>query len=310
MNPLFDWLPVAASSNALRVDWLFLALTGLCGLIVLVLVILIVTFCVRYRRGSPASRRHVPLEARMVEVVWTVVPLLLFIGLCGWGAYDYLQQNRWPADAMPVFVVAKQWMWTLEHRNGRREINQLHVPLGQPVRLMMTSQDVIHSFFVPAFRLKQDVVPGRYTALAFTATRPGSYELFCAEYCGTEHAGMGGQVIVMPPAEFARWLAQGQGAAGGLAARGRQLFERHGCDGCHGAGSTVRAPPLAGLLGSLVNLQDGRRVLADDNYVRDSMLLPGRDVVAGYAPVMPSYAGQLSEEELRAIIEYLRGDQP
>lgn len=331
LGSVSGWLPASASANAGRVDALFFTLLGLCGTMALVLMVLIVTFAVRYRQGSPADRSDVPVQARLVEWTWTVIPLLLFIGLFCWAAYDYLRQNRAPADAVPVFVVAKQWMWTLEHSNGRREINVLHVPLGQPVRLLMTSQDVIHSFYVPAFRLKQDLVPGRYTALSFTATLAGTFPLFCAEYCGTEHSVMRGRVVVMTPPEFAAWLA-GAGASDSLATRGAALFRSLGCSGCHAgtaaatsagasaaagaaAGTTVTAgvaprpalaPSLAGLLGSIVRLQDGRNVVADENYVRDAVLAPRKDIVAGYPPIMPSYAGQLSEQDMLALIAYLR----
>ena len=308
MNGMFQWLP-RASSNAGRTDTLMLALTLICGAMVVLLLVLIVGFCIRYRQGSKANRDNVPVNAKLVEVAWTVSPLILFIAICGWAAYDYIQLYRWPANAMPVFVVAKQWMWKLEHGDGRQEINELHVPLGQPVHLIMASQDVIHSFFVPAFRIKQDVVPGRYTSLAFTATRLGSYDLFCAEYCGSEHSLMRGRIVVMTPADYARWLAQ-QAAQPDLAARGAELFRRYGCSGCHSAQSTVRAPSLARLAGTVVHLQDGRSVLADENYLRDSVLEPRKDIVAGYAPVMPSYAGQIGEEDLAAIIAYLQGGGP
>ena len=179
------------------------------------------------------------------------------------------------------------------------------MPLGQPVRVVMTSQDVIHSLFVPAFRIKQDVVPGRYTSVWFTATRPGTYELYCAEYCGTEHSVMRGRIVVMQAADFAQWL-QSDHNLPGIAARGFALFRRYGCSGCHAAGSSVHAPDLDGLLGRPVHLQDGRTVIADENYVRDSILLPRKDIVAGYEPIMPSYAGQIDEEDLLAIIQYLR----
>ena len=305
MNPLFHWLPVAASSSAARSDALLLALLILCGAMALVLAFLVLLFCIRYRAGSRASRAHAPSRSRAVEITWTVTPLLLFFGLYGWGAWDYAALYRAPPDAMPVFVVAKQWMWTLEHANGRREIGELHVPLGQPVRLVMTSQDVIHSFFVPAFRIKQDEVPGRYTSLWFTPTVAGEYHLFCAEYCGTQHATMRGTIVVMNPADFARWLQQGT-AQPGMAERGFELFRRHGCSGCHAAGSSVHAPSLNGLLGRTVHLQDGSSLVADENYLRDSILLPRKDIVAGFKPIMPSFAGQLNESDLLALIEYIR----
>lgn len=305
MIEMFHFLPASASSAAERFDHLMLALLLLTGAVALAVTFLIVWFSIRYRKGSSADRSAAPAGNRIVEVAWIVTPLLLFMGMYGWAAYDYAQLYRGPADAMPVFVVAKQWMWKLEHTNGHREINELHVPLGQPMRLVMTSQDVIHSFYVPAFRIKQDVVPGRYTQLWFTPTQAGEFHLFCAEYCGTEHSVMRGRIVVMPPAEFTRWLQRGT-VQPGIAAHGFELFRRHGCSGCHSAGSSVHAPDLNGLLGRTVHLQDGRTLVADENYIRDSMLLPKKDVVAGFAPIMPSFAGQLSEEDIMAIIEYLR----
>jgi cytochrome c oxidase subunit 2 len=297
-------MPPAASANAARVDALFLSLLGLCGVVALAVCVLVIVFCVRYRRGTAADRSYVPRQLQVVEVIWTVVPLLLFVGLCAAASVDYLRQNRAPDGAMPVFVVAKQWMWTLQHGNGRREINEMHVPLGRPVRLLMTSQDVIHSFFVPAFRLKQDVVPGRYTALTFTAIREGTFDLYCAEYCATGHSVMRGKVVVLAPAQFAAWLSAG-GAPGTLALQGAHLFRLHGCSGCHSGSS--RAPRLEGLFGSSVALEGGGAVVADENYIRDSIMRPHKDLVAGYADVMPDYSGQLSEQDLLALLEYLRG---
>ena len=307
----FSLLAQSASSIAERTDLLFAALLILCGGMALLLATLIVVFSIRYRRGAVVDRSHAPTQARLLEATWTITPLVLFLGIFVWSALDYVRMVRTPADALPVYVVAKQWMWKLQHRNGRREINELHVPLGEPVRLVMTSQDVIHSFFVPAFRLKQDVVPGRYTSLSFKATRLGDFHLFCAEYCGSEHSGMIGRVVVMQPADFARWLAAGP-AEPGLAQRGFELFRSHGCSGCHAAGSSVHAPSLDGLIGRTVHLQDGRSLVADENYVRDSMLVPRKDVVAGFEPVMPSFAGQLDEEQIEALVAYIRStsDRP
>jgi cytochrome c oxidase subunit 2 len=305
MNRDFQFLPMAASSGAARTDTLFAWVLGVTGGVAVLLAMLIVVMAVRYRKGSRARRGNAPANNRMLEIAWTVFPLLVFLGMFAWAAVDYLDGSRAPADAAPVFVVAKQWMWTLEHADGRREINELHVALGQPVRLVMTSQDVIHSFFVPAFRIKQDVLPGRYTSLWFKPTVAGEYHLLCAEYCGTDHSAMRGRIVVMAPADYARWLAQGD-AQPGLAARGFAAFRRFGCSGCHAAGSSVHAPDLNGLLGRAVHLQDGRTVLADENYIRDAILLPAKDVVAGYAPIMPTFAGQIGDEEINAIIEYLR----
>ena len=297
-------LDAAASTQASRTDALFLAMLLLCGAVALTLLVLIVVFAVRYRRGNPVDRTP-PRELKGIEVAWTVTPLLIFLAIFGWAARDYIALADPPRDALPVTVVAKQWMWKLQHRNGRREINELHVPLGQPVRLLMTSQDAIHSFFVPAFRLKQDVVPGRYTGLWFTATKLGEFRLFCAEYCGTDHSQMLGRIVVLPPAEYARWLGSGSEQPS-LAQYGFARFRALGCSGCHDPASTVHAPSLDGLLGRTVHLQDGRAIVADENYVRDSILVPGKDVVAGFAPVMPSFAGQVSEEDIQALVAYLR----
>ena len=298
------WFEQGASAVAQRTDLLFVAMLILCGAMAVGVCIMIVVFAVRYRHGAAVTRgkigRHLGLE-----LTWTAVPLLLFIALFIWSAHDFTQLYRPPPNALPVSVVAKQWMWKLQHRNGRREINELHIPLGQPVRLLMTSQDAIHSFYVPAFRLKQDVVPGRYTGLWFTATQLGEFRLFCAEYCGSEHSQMMGRIVVMRPAEYAKWLGSGTEQPS-LAQYGFARFRELGCSGCHAAGSTVHAPSLRGLLGRQVHLQDGRSLVADENYVRDSILLPKKDVVAGFDPVMPSFAGQVSEEDIQALIAYLR----
>lgn len=294
----------AASANAPRTDLLFGAMLLLCTVVAVGVGVAMVWFCVRYRAGS-AARRSGIAGNRPLEIAWAVTPTLIFLALFAWGARDFVDLYRPPAEALPVYVVAKQWMWKLQHASGRQEINELHVPLGQPVHLVMTSQDAIHSFFVPEFRLKQDVLPGRYTGLWFTATRLGEFHLFCAEYCGTEHSRMLGRIVVMPPADFARWLGGGT-AAPSLAQYGFVRFRQLGCSGCHAAGSTVHAPALEGLLGRTVHLQDGRTLVADENYVRDSILLPRKDVVAGFAPVMPSFAGQVSEEDIQALIAYLR----
>jgi cytochrome c oxidase subunit II len=302
---VFRLIDRGASSIADGSDALFIGMLVLCGTVAIAIGVAVVWFCVRYRAGSTADRSSPPSGARRLELAWTITPLVIFIAVFVLAAKAFVEMHRSPADALPVYVVGKQWMWTLQHRNGRREINELHVPLGQPVRLVMTSQDVIHSFFIPAFRLKQDVVPGRYTSLWFTATRLGDFHLFCSEYCGTEHPAMLGRIVVMEPAAFARWLASGSSVPG-LAQQGFALFREHGCSGCHAAGSTVHAPQLDGLLGSTVHLQGGRTIVADENYVRDSILAPDKDIVAGFAPIMPSFAGQLSEEQIEALIAYLR----
>lgn len=299
------FLHPGATTTSPRVDLLFTSMTILCGAVALGVCIVLVFFCVRYREGNLDVKRGVVGRRLGVELTWTLVPLAIFLVLFAWAAYDFVGLYRVPDNALPVYVVAKQWMWKLQHRNGKREINELHLPLGQPVRLVMTSQDVIHSFYIPQFRIKQDVVPGRYTGLSFTPTQLGQFDLFCSEYCGSEHSRMIGRIVVMTPADYARWLGSGT-AQPSVAQYGFALFRQLGCSGCHAAGSTVHAPSLRGLLGREVHLQDGRTIVADDNYIRDSILLPKKDVVAGFDPVMPSFAGQVSEEDLQALIAFIR----
>lgn len=312
MNSGFSLFPPGASVTAHRTDLLYFALVGLSSLASIILLGLIVWFSVRYRRGSSADRRNPPTGDNALEAAWTLTPLLVFLGLFVWAAYDFVRLYRPPDDTLPIFVVARQWMWKVEHPNGRREIDELHIPVGQPVRLLMTSQDAIHSFYVPAFRLKQDVVPGRYSALWFEATEEGEYHLFCAEYCGTDHARMTGSVHVMAPEDYAAWLDRGN-AEIGISERGFALFRQHGCAGCHSVNSSVHAPDLTALLGRTVPLQGGGSLIADETYVYDSIMEPDKQVVAGYDSIMPSFKGQLDEDDIMAIIEYIRvmpGDEP
>jgi cytochrome c oxidase subunit 2 len=259
-----------------------------------------------YGRPVPlADGRVVRADERYIRDS-ILTPLALFLAAFAWGARLYLARVVAPADAVPLYVVAKQWMWTFEHDGGQREIDVLHVARGRPVQLTMTSQDVIHSFFVPALRLKQDVLPGRYPQLWFTPTRTGRYHLFCAEYCGTDHARMGsGELVVMDPADFQRWL-DGQHTTLDAAARGEALFREYGCSGCHGASSAVHAPNLAGIYGRPVPLSDGSTAVADEAYLRDSILLPRKQVAAGYEPIMPSFTGQIGENDLFDLIAYIR----
>jgi cytochrome c oxidase subunit 2 len=298
-----------------RIDALFYAITATTVAVALAVFVALIYFGIRYRAGNPVPR-HADIAAAQrrarirVELAWTLLPLFLFLCAFAWAARLYVDRAAAPADALPVDVVAKQWMWEFQHAGGRREIDELHVPRGRPVKLTMTSQDVIHSLFVPAFRVKQDVLPGRYTDLWFTATRAGRYHLFCAEYCGTDHAGMGsGDVVVMEPADFERWLAAGASAPS-AAARGEAAFRALGCSGCHGANAAVHAPNLGGLYGKPVPLSDGSVVTADERYLRDSILLPHKQVAAGYAPIMPSFAGRIAEEDVFDLIAYIRSLAP
>lgn len=299
-------MPVQASTLAPRVDGIFWMLTGLSFAVMLVVGLALLVFTFRYRRGTSTPRGPVADRInREVEIGWTAATLFAFLFVFWFAAAAETSQFEIPKQAMEVHVVAKQWMWKIEHPNGAREINALHVPVGVPVRLVMTSQDVIHSFFVPAFRIKQDVLPGRYTETWFEASKPGTYHLFCTEYCGTDHAAMGGGVVVQSQAAYARWTsAQPQGDS--LADQGGRLFTRAGCSGCHGGSDRVRAPNLQGLFGRAVPVEGGGFVTADEGYLRDSILLPQKAIVAGYAPIMPAYQGVLSEEEVIRLIAYLK----
>ncbi|HEY9899077.1 MAG TPA: cytochrome c oxidase subunit II [Pantanalinema sp.] len=301
----FPLFPDRASSMAWQVDAIFFVLLVLSSLIVLGVAIAIVYFGIKYRRGSQADRTHRIRHPLGLEIAWTVVPFGIFLFLFGWGASVYFDIRRPPADALEIAVVAKQWMWKFEHPGGQREINALHVPVGRSIKLTMISQDVIHDLFVPAFRLKQDVLPGRYLTLWFTATQEGSFRFFCSQFCGTEHASMGGWVVVMAPDAYARWLAVWE-AQDTTALAGAKLFARLGCAGCHGANAAVRAPALAGLYGKPVPLVGGGFTRADERYLRDSILLPASQVVAGYAPIMPSYQGQIGEAEVLQLVAYLK----
>ncbi|WNO52721.1 cytochrome c oxidase subunit II [Stakelama saccharophila] len=295
-----------ASTLAPHIDHLLLLLVGLSAVIICVVSVLIFGFAIRYRRGSKARRGRLPdWIARDVELGWTAATLFVALFLFWFAASMETSQYEVPADAMEVHVVAKQWMWKIEHPNGQREINALHVPVGVPVRLVMTSQDVIHSFFVPAFRIKQDVLPGRYTETWFNATKPGTYHLFCAEYCGTDHSKMTGGIVVMPKQDYARW-SRGVNTHGTLAGQGARLFRQLGCTGCHGESARVRAPSLAGIFGRKQPMSDGGFKTVDEAYLHDSILRPQKDVVAGYKPVMPSYQGIASEDDVVRLIAYLK----
>jgi cytochrome c oxidase subunit 2 len=307
--PGLPFWPPTASGYASQINILFGALLIVGALTAGLVFFLMLFFANKYRHGSNADRSGTTKKTWRFEVSWTAATLLIFVGLAIWGADIYLDLYNPPANAVQIFVVGKQWMWKAQHPGGQREINALHVPVGQPIRLVLASQDVIHSFFIPALRIKQDVVPGRYETMWFRADKVGRYHLFCAEYCGTDHAHMGGWVTVMEPREFGRWL-QAQGGQETLAAQGKELFRRYGCSGCHEPGGTVRAPRLEGVFGSPVPLSDGSVVIADERYVRDSILDPKAQVAASYAPVMPTFAGQVGEDDLAKLVAYIESIGP
>jgi cytochrome c oxidase subunit 2 len=261
---------------------------------------------VRWRRDSLAARTAVGSKSWRMEIGWTSATLAGFFVLFAFGANAYLFLYRPPAHAdLDLYVVGKQWMWKIQHPGGQREIDAIHVPVNRTVRIVLASQDVIHSLFLPEFRLKHDAVPGQFETFWFRPTRTGTFQLECSEFCGTEHAHMIGSVTVMTEADYARWLRD-QGVAESLSQHGAAVFRSNGCSGCHGTNSTVHAPSLAGLYGSIVHLNDGRAMRADERYIRDCILLPEHERVAGYPPVMPSFAGQLSEEDLIAILAYIK----
>jgi len=300
--------PEQASTFSGQVDTLYGFLWAMTIFFGVVISLLILYFAVKYRRRSHDEIPR-PVEGSMrLEVAWTVTPFLVTMGLFVWASGIYYNIYRAPREALEIYVVAKQWMWKMQHVDGKREINELHVPVGRKVKLTMTTEDVIHSFYVPAFRIKMDVVPGKYSTLWFEATKPGRYHLFCAEYCGTNHSTMRGWVQVMEPVEFQQWLSQA-GTGPSMAEQGERLFVQYHCAGCHRGSQIVHAPQLEGVYGRPVPIQQGRDVqftLADERYIRDSILRPKQEVVAGYEPVMPSFEGQISEQDLLRIIAYIK----
>jgi cytochrome c oxidase subunit 2 len=303
----FPLFPDRASSVAAQVDAVYLAAIAIAVFFTALICFLILFYAIKYRRGSRADRANPVSHNTTIEAIWIGIPLFISLCLFLGATFAFFNLYDMPDNAAEIYVLGRQWMWELRHPEGRREINELHVPLGRPIRLTMTSQDVIHSFFIPAFRIKQDVVPGRYSSLWFQPTKPGRYHLFCAEYCGTKHSGMIGSVVVMGQTEFQQWLEEGgMGQEESMSIAGERLFRRLGCSGCHGANATVRAPALEGVYGHPVPLEGGAFVTADERYIRDSILLPQSQVVAGYKPVMPTFQGHISEDELLKVITYIK----
>ena len=296
----FRLFPEQASNLAPQVDYLYYFLWTITVFFTVLFFVLICYLGLKFRRKSEAMPPavHGPLS---LELTWTVIPLVVVLVIFVWSTAVYVRMSRVPADAMEMYVIGRQWMWKVQHPAGPREINEMHVPLGRPIKLTMTSQDVIHSYFIPAFRVKQDVLPGRYSYLWFTPTKLGEYHLFCAEYCGTQHSGMVGKVIVMEPAKYEAWLS-GKVQDEPLEQAGARLFTQYGCATCHG----LNAPTMAGLYMTERRLADGTTAVADDQYLRESILNAPAKVVEGYPPIMPSYRGQLSEDQLVQMIQYIK----
>lgn len=303
----FRWLPHAASNFAGNVDALYLFMLTVTAIVTSLICVMIIGFGIYYRRGAKVNRGG-QMHNNFMELVWASCPFVFAMTLFVWGAVIFYDMQTPPEDALVIEVVAKQWMWKTQHPGGRAEINALHVPVGQPIRLRMISEDVIHSFYIPAFRVKQDVLPGYYSQLWFEPTRAGMYHLFCAEYCGTEHSLMKGTITVMEQPDYARWLAGESGDPPEVV--GQKLFERFRCDTCHKTDGTGNGPALEGIFGKVRPLTGGGRVVASEQYLRDAILNPHKQILAGYQAVMPNFQGQISEADSMAIIAYLKSLQP
>jgi cytochrome c oxidase subunit 2 len=304
-----SWIPLvpeSASTVSWKVDALYFYLSGVTLFFALLISAVLIFFVIRYRRRTPYEIPRPVAGSHKLETIWTIIPFVIAMTMFAWGARVYFDMFKPPENAIEVYVVGKQWMWKLQHATGQREINELHVPVGRKIKLIMTTEDVIHDFFVPAFRTKADVIPGRYVTLWFEATKTGRYHLFCAEYCGMNHSGMTGSVIVMEPREFDDWLS---GNTGGMtpATAGQQLYQTLGCASCHGAnGEGGRGPTLAGIFGNNQTLQTGGTVRVDEGYIRQSILNPQAQLVAGFGPIMPTFQGQVSEDQLVQLIAYIK----
>jgi cytochrome c oxidase subunit 2 len=305
MRADFPLFPVQASTFAGQVDALYFFLIAMSVFFVTLIFTLVIYFAVKYRRRSEIERPPAIHMDMRLEILWTVIPLILVMISFAWGATIFLNMSQPPENAIEIRAVGRQWMWKFQHPGGGREINELHVPVGTPVKILLASEDVIHSFFVPAFRVKMDVVPGKYTAVWFEPSKEGEFHLFCAEYCGTQHSGMIGRVVALKPADYQRWLSE-QASDEPIAVTGERLFQQRGCATCHQTPATALGPSLLGLFGRRVQLDSGRSVIADEEYVRESILNPRAKIVAGYQPTMPTFQGQLSEEALYQLIAYLK----
>ncbi len=297
--------PEQASTIAQEVDQLHFVLTGITLFFTAAIFLTILYFMVKYRRSSPQDRSSAPTNSVPLEVAWTVVPTLICVVIFFWSSSLYFANAKTPDGAMEIFVTGKQWMWKIQHPEGIREINELHVPIGRPVKLTMISEDAIHDFFVPAFRIKKDVLPGRYTSLWFTATQTGKFHLFCAQYCGAFHAGMEGWVIVMKQNEYDEWL-NGSVQGESMETAGEKVFQERGCAACHLADGTGQGPSLVGLFGEPLHISTGEAVTANESYLREAILHPNPQNVPGYSAVMPTYQGQLTDEQILDLVAYIR----
>jgi cytochrome c oxidase subunit 2 len=310
---LVKWLhnsalfPAEASTIAPWMDALYFFLLGMTLTGLFLVGVLVFGFSIRYRKEKNPVATQIE-GSTLLEATWTIIPLAIFLLTFVWGALLYFRIYDPPANAMNIYVVGKQWMWKAEHPGGQHEINALHVPTGKPIQLTMISQDVFHSFSIPDFRVKREVIPGRYTTVWFNATDPGTYHIFCTQYCGTQHSGMIGEVTVLSPDDYQKWLAQSTSGMS-LAQNGERLFASMGCNACHSGNAAARGPNLAGVYGSKLTMTDGSQVLVNDAYLRDAILNPSQHVTAGFAPIMPTYQGQISEDGLIDLVEYIKNLQ-
>ncbi len=301
----FPLFPEAASSIAHEVDLIYFFILAVCSFFAVLVSALVVFFAVKFRRRHPDEVGADIHGSIALELLWTVIPFILAMAMFVWGADLYFRIARPPADSMEVFVVGKQWMWKVQHPDGVREINELHVPINRNVKITLGSEDVLHDYYIPAFRVKMDAVPGKLTTMWFRATKAGTYQIFCAEYCGTQHSGMIGQVIAMEEHDYEAWLAGGR-STGTAVENGERLFTDLACITCHKTDTTGRGPVLADVFGHEVRLMDGRTVVADDNYLRESIVNPQAKVVLGFQPIMPTFQGTVSEENLMQLIAYIK----
>ncbi len=297
----FPLIPEQASTFAPNVDLMFYALTAFVGLFTIGITGVVIFLGIKYK--AEPGRKSVHMESMKLELLWTVIPAIIALGIFVWGAIIYFDYQNIPENTLDINVIGKQWMWKIQHGNGKREVNELHVPVNKAVKLTMTSQDVIHDFYIPAFRVKQDVLPAKYTEMWFEATKVGTYPVFCAEYCGTQHSTMDGIVVVMEQDDYQEWLQGGPPVTPAQA--GETIFQQMGCITCHDAGAASRGPILNGVFGREVALRGGETVVADEEYIRESIMTPSAKIADGYAPLMPTFPN-LDEEDILNIIAYIK----
>ena len=308
MSSLFRLLPEQASTLAPQVDQLYWFIIGVTAFFGILVSILVVYFAVKYRTNDPLAVGAPITGSIPLELAWSVIPFLITVVIFAWSAQVFFNLYRPPDQTLEIYATGKRWMWKFQHLDGKAEINELHVPMGRPVKVTFTSEDVLHSLYFPSFRTKADAIPGRYSSVWFDANKIGEYHIFCAEYCGTRHSGMIGTVHVMEPADYQAWLSGG-GGGGTLAQRGERLFSELACNTCHIGDGSGRGPSLLNKFGMQEQLANGSVVNIDESYVRESILTPQMKVVAGYQPVMPTFQGLVNEESVMALIEYVKSLQ-